>query len=157
VSNVSVGKCIGLELSWKGQYVRVVGVEKETEKAVLAKVNDEISNWYHGDDHRQWLIKEYTRNLEGAKRLLQKAKTKQQKKRWEEAVKTWEVRIQALKDKDTATRKMWIPKSVLEKKLGSKNSSVKEKILKDLEQFCEEHGVTLEDLEEIIKSRGEEK
>jgi len=154
---MSVEKYIGLELSWKGQYVRVVSVEKETEKAVLAGVNTEIDGWYKGDDHRQWLIKEYTRNMEGAKRLLQKAKTEQQKKRWEEAVETWEVRIQALKDKNTVTRKMWIPKSVLEKKLGSKNSSVKEKILKDLEQFCEEHGITIEDLEEIIKKKGGEK
>lgn len=154
---MGVEKYIGLELSWKGQYVRVVDIERETEKAVLAKVNDEISNWYHGDEHRQWLIKEYERNLEGAKRLLERAKTKQEKKRWEEAVETWKLRIQALKDKNTVTRKMWIPKSVLEKKLKSKNSSVKKKILADLEQFCEDHGITIEDLKDIIESRGEEK
>ena len=110
-------KYIGLELSWKGIFVRIVNIEKETEKAVLAGVNTEIDGWYKGDDHRQWLIKEYTRNLEGAKRLLERAKTEKQRQKWEEAVNTWEVRIQALKDKNTVTTKMWIPKSVLEKKL----------------------------------------
>ena len=110
-------KYVGLELSWKGVYMRIVGVEKETEKAILAKVNDQITAWHHGEQYRKRELKEIDRAIEYCKKRIKNAKNEREKQRWKASLKEWQLRKKALTNKNTTTRKVWIPKSVLEKKL----------------------------------------
>ena len=97
--------------------MRIVGVEKETEKAILAKVNDQITAWHHGEQYRKRELKEINRAIEYCKKRIKNAKNEREKQRWEASLKEWQLRKKALTNKNVATRKVWIPKSVLERKL----------------------------------------
>ena len=96
----------GRKVNLRGQLRRIVGIERETEKAVLAKIRN-VRGLTDEEDEMRW--EEYRKKqIKMIKEYLSIAKSERRKKEAEENLKALEEGWEEL---------MWIPKSVIERAL----------------------------------------
>jgi len=93
---------VGKKVSWRGQLRRIVGIERETEKAVLAKIRN-VRGLTDEEDEMRW--EEYRKKqMKMIKEYLEVAKSERRKKEAEENLKALEEGWEEL---------VWVPKSIL--------------------------------------------
>jgi len=96
----------GRKVNLRGQLRRIVGIERETEKAVLAKIRN-VRGLTDEEDEMRW--EEYRKKqIKMIKEYLSIAKSERRKKEAKENLKALEEGWEEL---------MWIPKSVIERAL----------------------------------------
>ena len=101
---MEMNNIVGRKVSWKGQLRRIVGIERETEKAILAKIRN-VRGLTDEEDEMRW--EEYRKKqIKMIKEYLSIAKSERRKKEAEENLKALEEGWEEL---------MWIPKSVIER------------------------------------------
>ena len=96
-------KMEGLIINWKGQARRIVDIERETEKAVLAKIRN-LRGFTDEEDKQRW--EEYRKKKIGQLEEFIKIT------KWERRKKEAEEQTKALRE--GWEQKMWIPKSVIQ-------------------------------------------
>ena len=99
----------GMKVSWKGQTWKIVDVERETDKAILAKVRP-VMGLTDEEDQKRW-EEERMREIRRAKRHLELHSgrlSEKQKQRISENIMRLERAL-----REGWSQKMWIPLSVI--------------------------------------------